>query len=164
MVTTKTTKAAAAGQTLQQELSAKAAELKAYNVVITGLLKAVKELESTNPEGKPQVVGILSHNDRRNVNGTDMTVDLPPDGWIASNNGQPLADQLLTIARTTRWARVRLSGFWATQGESVLRGNYLKCDRKQLRVQAIEVLSSAPIEPQDEVTFETLAQEDEPIF
>ena len=137
------------------DLEARIAELEAIlatssaanenQVALVGMLKAVKPLESKNPEAKFQVTAILTNNSRELVNGGETRVDLPFDGLIASDNGNgPLATQLMEIARTTRWARVRVTGFWVRRGEIQLRNGYLNATGKQLRLQAIQVLNSEP--------------------
>ena len=137
------------------DLEARIAELEAIlatssaanenQVALVGMLRAVKPLESKNPEAKFQVTAILTNNSRELVNGGETRVDLPFDGLIASDNGNgPLATQLMEIARTTRWARVRVTGFWVRRGEIQLRNGYLNATGKQLRLQAIQVLNSEP--------------------
>jgi hypothetical protein len=137
------------------DLEARIAELEAIlatssaanenQVVLVGMLRAVKPIESKNPEAKFQVTAILTNNARELINGQETRVDLPVDGLIASDNGNgPLATQLLDIARSTRWARVRVTGFWVRRGEIELRNSYLNATGKQLRLQSISVLNSEP--------------------
>ena len=150
----------------KSDLEARIAELEAQlaatpvandnQVVLVGMLRAVKPLESKNPE-KFQATAILTNNSRELVNGGETRVDLPFDGIIASDNGNgPLATQLLDIARSTRWARVRVTGFWVRRGEIQLRNGYLNATGKQLRLQSIQVLNSEPAdEPMLDVPLAT---------
>lgn len=139
----------------KSELEARVAQLEAQladtsdanpsQVVLVGMLRAVKPLESKNPDAKFQVTAILTNNSKELVNGGETRVDLPIDGIIASDNGNgPLASQLMEIARTTRWARVRVGGFWVRRGEIQIRNGYLNATGKQLRVQSLQVLNSEP--------------------
>ncbi len=164
----------------KSSLEARIAELEAQlaatpvandnQVVLVGMLRAVKPLESKNPDAKFQATAILTNNSRELVNGGETRVDLPFDGIIASDNGNgPLATQLLEIARTTRWARVRVTGFWVRRGEIQLRNGYLNATGKQLRLQSIQVLNSEPAdEPMLDAPLATPFAEgptdEEPIF
>jgi hypothetical protein len=131
-----------------------ASDGRADQVVLVGFLRGVSELPSERENAKFQVTGILTNSTKETINGQQARVDLPVDGFIASDNGNgPLATELLEIARTTKWARVALRGFWTRRGEIQLRGGYLHSTGKQLRVQAIEVLAVEPLaEPMPEPT------------
>lgn len=119
-------------------------------VYLVGFLKAVKEVVSDNPDAKYQVTAILTNSVKEKINGRENRVELPIDGIIASNNGKLLASDLMDIARTTEWARVRIGGFWTTRGGVQIVNGYLKAAGRQLRVQSIEVLSSMPLESEPE--------------
>lgn len=150
---------------LESQLNASNGDPRANDqVVLTGFLKTVKPLESSNPNAKFQVTAILTNSIRESVNGEEKRVNLPIDGIIASDNGNgPLASQLLELSQSTRWARVRVAGFWVRRGEVQLRNGYLGAEAKQLRVQAITVLSAQELDeahaPQQPFSTEPTSEE-----
>jgi hypothetical protein len=130
-----------------EALLANSPDLKLDQVVLVGMLRAVKPLESQNPNAKFQVTAILTNNTRETINGNEQRVDLPIDGIIASDNGNgPLATQLLELARTNKWARVRVGGFWVRRGEIQIRNGYMSSTGKHLRVQSLQVLNAEPLD------------------
>ena len=150
MTTSAATKAQLLAQVaeLEAQLAASAAQSDprtASQVRLVGLLKAVKDI--TRQGGRVTACGIL-------VNGTDwapaqgapsVKVDLPVDGFIATDNGADIASQLLETAATYEWVRVALSGYWAPYGQpQVNERGYHQAGAKQLRVQRMEILSAGP--------------------
>ena len=145
----------------KQDLEARIAELEAQlasaqpaisnNVALVGMLRAVKPLQSDNPDAKFQVEAILTNNAQDKRGSETVNIDLPFDGIIASDNGDgPLATQLLELAQR-RWVLVRVEGFWTPRGRVEYRNGYLKADGKQLRVRSLQVLKSAPVEANETV-------------
>ena len=145
MPTSKSATASADTSALELRIAELEAALKPQ-AQITGFLRNVQDITSDRPGAKISATAILSNSDRQTVGGREVQVDLPVDGLIATDNGQPLASQLLELARVNKWTRVRIGGFWVSRGDVSIRGGYLKAAGKQLRVQSITVLGSAPAE------------------
>jgi len=115
------------------------------SVRIVGLLKNTKQIESSNPNAKFQVTGFLGVSTKENFNDTKINVDLPADNFIASDNGQKLATEILEIQAKFKWVKIAMTGFWVTGDKTELKGNFHKCYRRQLRVQKYEVLREGPV-------------------
>ena len=133
---------------LETQLAASSGDPKAAGMVrLVGMLKAVKDI--SRPDGKLTVSAILTNSTRDNRGGQEVNVDLPIDSIIATDNGVPIATEILSIANNTDWARVAISGYWTVYGEITRneRG-YPIAQRRQLRAQRIEVLNSAPNGPE----------------
>ena len=133
---------------LETQLAASSGDPKAAGMVrLVGMLKAVKDI--SRPDGKLTVSAILTNSTRDNRGGHEVNVDLPIDSIIATDNGVPIATEILSIANNTDWARVAISGYWTVYGEITRneRG-YPIAQRRQLRAQRIEVLNSAPNGPE----------------
>ena len=140
---------------LETQLAASSGDPKAAGMVrLVGMLKAVKDI--SRPDGKLTVCAILTNSTRDNRGGQEVNVDLPIDSIIATDNGVPIATEILSIANNTEWARVAISGYWTVYGE-ISRNDrgYPVAHRRQLRAQRIEVLNSQPIGPefQNEAPF-----------
>lgn len=140
---------------LETQLAASSGDPKAAGMVrLVGMLKAVKDI--SRPDGKLTVSAILTNSTRDNRGGQEVNVDLPIDSIIATDNGVPIATEILSIANNTEWARVAISGYWTVYGE-ISRNDrgYPVAHRRQLRAQRIEVLNSQPIGPefQNEAPF-----------
>ncbi len=140
---------------LETQLAASSGDPKAAGMVrLVGMLKAVKDI--SRPDGKLTVSAILTNSTRDNRGGQEVNVDLPIDSIIATDNGVPIATEILSIANNTEWARVAISGYWTVYGEITRneRG-YPIAQRRQLRAQRVEVLNSQPIGPefQNEAPF-----------
>ena len=140
---------------LETQLAASSGDPKAAGMVrLVGMLKAVKDI--SRPDGKLTVCGMLTNSTRDNRGGQEVNVDLPIDSIIATDNGVPIATEILSIANNTEWARVAISGYWTVYGEITRNGKgYPVAERRQLRAQRIEVLNSQPIgpKPQNEAPF-----------
>ena len=133
---------------LETQLAASSGDPKAAGMVrLVGMLKAVKDI--SRPDGKLTISAILTNSTRDNRGGQEVNVDLPIDSIIATDNGVPIATEILSIANNTDWARVAISGYWTVYGE-ISRNDrgYPVAQRRQLRAQRIEVLNSAPIGPE----------------
>lgn len=134
-----------------QELEAQLAfaRQEANMVSLIGLVKAIKQIPSRYADAPLAVSGILVNTTTERIGGAEIKVDLPVDGLYARDNESNLvASQLLDLANSTRWARVRVSGYWkAVQGPIVRddRG-YYKATRKELRVMRVEVLNAEWLE------------------
>ena len=134
---------------LEAQLAASNGDPKTAGMVrLVGMLKAVKDI-SRPDGGKFTISAILTNSTSDNRAGKEIRVDLPIDSIIATDNGVPIATEILQVANTTEWARVAISGYWTVYGEITRneRG-YPVAYRRQLRAQRIEVLNSAPIEPE----------------
>lgn len=118
---------------------------------LVGLLKATKEITSNRPGAKRSACAILVNEAReRTPDGREFGVDLPVDAIIATDNGSPLASQLLELAEAD-WARVAVTGFWVPFGELTRNARgYAVCERRQLRVTAIELLNRGDYQRQTE--------------
>ena len=129
---------------LESQLAAQPADPKAAGMTrLVGMLKAVKDI--TRPDGKRTVCAILTNSASERRGEQELRVDLPIDSIIATDNGVPIASEILSVANNTEWARVAISGYWTTYGEIVRNDRgYPVCQRRQLRAQRIEVLNSAP--------------------
>ena len=131
---------------LEQQLSISHDPRKNGLVCLTGLLKGVKTI--SRPGMKHSVSGFLSSNSQETTpDGSKRKVDLPIDSFIATDNGQPIATQLLEIAQQYDWAVVAVYGRWVPFGEIKLneRGFHY-AQRRQLRAQFVEVLhASEPV-------------------
>lgn len=129
---------------LEAQLTASTSDPKADNMIrLVGLLKGVKEI--TRDGGKRTVSCFLSNTTTILRDGDPFKVDLPIDSVIATDNGVPIATDILSVWGSTEWARVAISGYWTSMGE-VLRNErgFHFANRRQLRAQRIEVLSFAP--------------------
>lgn len=141
---------------LEAQLAASSSDPRAAGMTrLVGMLKAVKDVSSVE-SGKLSVSALLTNSTRQLIRGREVTVDLPLDAIIATDNGSPIASDILAIANNTEWARVAISGYWTSFGEitSNERG-YPVARRRQLRAMRVEVLNSAPLEaaPQTELPF-----------
>lgn len=137
------------------DLEARIAELEAQlaaspdprphdQIRLVGLLKGVRDI--TREGGKPTVSAFLVNTSRETRAGQKLQVDLPIDSLIASDNGQPLASDLLALAQSTAWARVAVTGFWTVFGDiTTNQRGYPIAQRRQLRVTALEILSAQPL-------------------
>jgi hypothetical protein len=129
---------------LESQLAASTTDPRAAGMVrLVGMLKAVKDI--TRPDGKITCCAILTNSATERRGEQELKVDLPIDAIIATDNGVPIASDILDIARNTEWARVAISGYWTTYGEITRneRG-YPVAHRRQLRAQRVEVLNFAP--------------------
>jgi len=133
---------------LEEQLAASTTDPRSAGMVrLVGMLKAVKDI--SRPDGKLTVCAILTNSTRDNRGGQEVNVDLPIDSIIATDNGVPIATEILSIAGNTEWARVAISGYWTVYGEITRNDRgYPVANRRQLRAQRIEVLNSAPIGPE----------------
>lgn len=145
-----------ATSTTKADLEARVAELEAQlasshgdpresgMVKLVGLLKGVKDI--TRPDGgKRTVCAFLVNTTIERRGEQELRVDLPIDSVIATDNGKPIATDILSVASSTEWARVAIYGYWTVFGEITRneRG-FPVAHRRQLRAQRIEVLSSQP--------------------
>ena len=119
-------------------------------VCITGLLKGVKTI--SRPGMKLSVAGFLSNNSQETApDGATFKVDLPVDGFIATDNGQPIASRILEIAGQHDWAVVAIYGRWVPLGDiSINERGYHYAQRRQLRAQFVDVLRcpQSPVQQQ----------------
>tara|TARA_B100001996_G_scaffold188791_1_gene144494 strand:- start:1568 stop:2002 length:435 start_codon:yes stop_codon:yes gene_type:complete len=134
-----TAKTASASATAPATSTAKSQ--KDDSVRIVGLLKNAKTVQSQNPQAKFQVTGFLGVNTKDNFNDKKVDVDLPGDNFIASDNGQKLASEILELQGRYKWIKIAMTGFWVSGARTELVNGYCKSGRKQLRVQKYEVLS-----------------------
>jgi hypothetical protein len=126
---------------LETQLAASAND----QVRLVGLLKGVKDI--SRPGGKRTACAFLVTSSRELRDGQTLTVDLPIDSLIASDNGQPLASDLLALAANTAWARVAVTGFWTVFGDiTTNERGYPIAQRRQLRVTGLTVLSAQPLD------------------
>lgn len=131
---------------LEAQLAASTSDPRAAGMTrLVGMLKAVKVI--SRPDSDRLAVSAILVNSTRDRQGErEITVDLPIDSIIATDNGTPIANDILSVAGNTEWARVAISGYWTTFGEITRnQRGYPVCHRRQLRAQKIEVLNSAPI-------------------
>jgi hypothetical protein len=130
---------------LETQLAASPDALPNDQIRLVGLLKGVKSI--SRPEAKLSVSAFLVNTSRELRGDQKLTVDLPIDSLIATDNGQPLASQLLDLAAHSVWARVAVTGFWTVFGDIITnQRGYPVAQRRQLRITAIEVLSHQPID------------------
>lgn len=110
---------------------------------LVGMLKSVKDVSREGGKRTASAIIINSSLERRGEQ--QFNVDLPADSLIATDNGQPLASTLLDIDANTVWARVAVTGFWVPFGDIAINGRgYPSAQRRQLRIQTIEVLNARP--------------------
>lgn len=129
---------------LETQLAASTTDPRAAGMVrLVGMLKAVKDISRF--DGKRTACAILTNSATERRGEQEIRVDLPVDSIIATDNGTPIASEILDIAANTDWARVAISGYWTVYGE-VTRNErgYPVAHRRQLRAQRIEVLNFAP--------------------
>ena len=136
MATAKTASASATAPT-----TSTAKSQKDDSVRIVGLLKNAKPVQSQNPQAKFQVTGFLGISTKDNFNDKKVNVDLPGDNFIASDNGQKTASEILELQGRYKWVKIAMTGFWVAGARTELVNGYCKSGRKQLRVQKYEVLS-----------------------
>lgn len=137
-----------------QELEAQLAfaRQEANMVSLIGLVKAIKQIPSRYADAPLAVSGILVNTTTERIGDHEIKVDLPVDGLYARDNESNLvASQLLDLANSTRWARVRVSGYWKVvnpQGTGIVRDDrgYYKATRRELRVMRVEVLNAEWLE------------------
>ena len=126
---------------LEQQLAASHGDPRKNGLAcLTGLLKNIKVI--SRPEMKLSVSGFLSNTSQETTpDGDRYKVDLPIDGIIATDNGQPIASQLLEISQQYDWAVVAVYGRWVPMGTiSVNQRGFHYAQRRQLRAQFVEVL------------------------
>lgn len=150
---------------LEAQLAASSGDPKTAGMVrLVGMLKAVKDI-SRPDSGKLTVSAILTNSTRENRGGKEVNVDLPIDSIIATDNGVPIASEILAIANNTEWARVAISGYWNIYGDITRNDRgYPVAHRRQLRAQRIEVLNHQPVGPefQNEAPFAEPTSEEVP--
>ncbi len=117
------------------------------DVVIVGLLKNTQEWIGQGENAKRQAKGFLSCSSTDTFNDQKINIDLPVDNFIASDNGVPLAQELLDLqakhSEKGQWVKVALKGFWVPSSNPQLMGGYMKAQYKALRVKSYKIIRSS---------------------
>lgn len=162
------TKEQLAARVEELEAQLAACRQEANMVSLVGLVKAIKPIPTRYEDAPLSVSGILVNTTTERIGESEIKVDLPVDGLYARDNESNLiASQLLDLANSTRWARVRVSGYWKVvnpQGTGIIRDDrgYYKATRRELRVMRVEVLNAEWLE-QDDTSLPPIAPARTPV-